>query len=71
MLIYMILNIVTLFSKDNIIMIYKLIIVHWQCHIQIYTYVQYSLLLTSPSKSNSVLVIRSGCTSVIMQKVKV
>ena len=36
-----------------------------------YTYVQYSLLLTSPSKSNSVLVIRSGCTSVIMQGVKV
>ena len=41
------------------------------CEDSVNIHVQYSLLLTSPSKSNSVLVIRSGCTSVIMQKVKV
>ena len=41
------------------------------CEDSVNIHVQYSLLLTSPSKSNSVLVIRSGCTNVIMQKVKV
>ena len=32
------------------------------CEDSVNIHVQYSLLLTSPSKSNSVLVIRSGCT---------